>query len=504
MDAITNAARVKESGMAPWRQALYVDQYLAECVLVGGARRAARMSTKYWKDEHIFEFIEVKRGGFLWSSNNSVTVDEEFWALIKSDDDSPLGRHAKEVLNLVTYCAYHDNTGEPGLINQDKLKRNDEGFEQYLEKPFVGSKKYTVESESTKLLRDLAKAAYNKPYNMIVNPCGEITLSVLGGYCVIGDVVPYHAQNDLDAEEAFRTTVRALIRVNTMDVLYGPEVARTNRIGVGITGLYEYAWKRFGYGWKDLIDEEKSKPFWLMLSKFKRAVKDEAEQYSRKLGLTIPHTDTTIKPAGTTSKLFGLTEGAHLPSQREYIRWVQFRSEDPLVKVYEDLGYPVRKLQVYKGTTIVGFPTRHEICKLGMGNKLIISSEATPEEQYTFLLLLEKYWLRGVDENGNLLEEDTGNQISYTLKYDRERVSYEEFKGTLVKYQSLIKCCSVLPLMNTGESAYEYLPEQSVNKHEYEQILNAIKDGEFKEDIGLEHVDCSTGACPIDFREKAA
>jgi hypothetical protein len=39
-----------------------------------------------------------------------------------------------------------------------------------------------------------------------------------------------------------------------------------------------------------------------------------------------------MKPAGTTSKLFGLTEGAHLPSMREYLRWVQFRNGDPLIE----------------------------------------------------------------------------------------------------------------------------------------------------------------------------
>jgi hypothetical protein len=39
-----------------------------------------------------------------------------------------------------------------------------------------------------------------------------------------------------------------------------------------------------------------------------------------------------------------------------------------------------------------------------------------------------------------------------------------------------------------------------VTKHEFEMILAAIKDSEaVKEDIGQEHVDCASGACPIDF-----
>ena len=37
-------------------------------------------------------------------------------------------------------------------------------------------------------------------------------------------------------------------------------------------------------------------------------------------------------------------------------------------------------------------------------------------------MLLEKYWIVGVDEAGQPAE-DTGNQVSYTLKYD-PRQSY--------------------------------------------------------------------------------
>jgi ribonucleotide reductase alpha subunit len=79
MKAIAKVATVKNSGMNPWRQTMFVDHYLSECVLVGGARRAARIATKTWTDPDIFDFIDIKRGGFLWSANNSVAVDEKFW-----------------------------------------------------------------------------------------------------------------------------------------------------------------------------------------------------------------------------------------------------------------------------------------------------------------------------------------------------------------------------------------------------------------------------------------
>lgn len=487
MNAIDRVATVKNAGMSPWKQAMFVDHYLAECVLVGGARRAARIATKVWTDSEIFDFIEIKRGGFLWSANNSVAVDEKFWKQKTS--------HSKKVLENILDASYHDGTGEPGFINQHRLVQNDDNYDGYLDGKYAQSDKYQPMKGTQKMLSLIARRAGAKYYAQIPNPCGEISLNMLGGYCVIGDVVPYFAPSDDDAEEAFRVMTRALIRVNTMDSLYRKEVLRTNRIGVSMTGLHEYAWNRFGYGFRDLINEEKSKDFWMMLSRFKRAVVDEAATYSKHLGLVSPHTNTTIKPAGTTSKLFGLTEGAHLPSMREYIRWVQFRDDDPLVKKYKKMGYPTKELRSYSGTTVIGFPTQPEICKLGMDGLLVTAGEATPEEQYQWLMLLEKYWIVGVDEQGNPLE-DTGNQVSYTLKYDPSKVSFSHFKDMVKKYQSLIKCCSVMP--QTDATAYEYQPEQAVTISDFMKVVNEIQsDEDLKEDIDLESLKCASGACPI-------
>lgn len=322
MIAIKNIAGLRDAGMAPWRSTMYADHYAAECVLVGGARRAARMATKYWKDKTVLDFIKVKRGGFLWSSNNSVTVDEEFWTLVRraemgcSTEEDSLLNHAKAVFDAVCESSYHDGTGEPGLINVDKLTWNSNGIEELFDGKFAESAKYKLDDETLELTAELAKAFANGQTSVITNPCGEIVLGKLGGYCVIADVVPFHAGGnarqdgqdrfdsetwDVDAEDAFRVTARALIRTNLMDSLYSKEVKRTNRIGVGITGFHEWAWARFGYGWKDIVDEQKSLQMWLTLSRFKRGVNDECRKYSEILGVTVPHTNTTIKPAGCAS-----------------------------------------------------------------------------------------------------------------------------------------------------------------------------------------------------------
>jgi ribonucleoside-triphosphate reductase (formate) len=523
MNAIYQISQLKGLDIEPWEAAMRADHYAAECVLVGGARRAARMATKRWDDETIFDFIAFKRGGGWWSSNNSVTIDDVFrelcgevskqlvsfgrsitdvdfvTKLFEAGAITEQAHHAWRVLHALADASYFDGTGEPGLINQDRLHENTEGVEQYIDGLFAGSKDFQLDAETIPMMRKLfLSAMIRSQYSMITNPCGEIALLMLGGYCVIADVVPFHAQSDADAEEAFRVAVRALIRTNTMDSLYSREVKRTNRIGVGMTGLHEWIYSRFGFTWHDIVNEQKSMEMWLMLSKFKRAIVEEAKSFSALLGVVCPHTDTTMKPAGTTSKLFGVTEGAHLPSRRWLMRWVQFRNDDPLIQEYLDRGYPVRHLEQYAGTTIVGFPTAPAICELGDGEWIVTAGEATPEDQYQFLRLMEKYWIVGVEEDGVTPLSNTGNQISYTLKYKPEEVNFERFMQTLIDGQFSVRCCSVMPQIDT--SAYEYQPEEPITHQEYLDAMAKINTVGVKEDIGFEHVDCGTAGCPIDFK----
>ncbi|WP_454287279.1 ribonucleoside-diphosphate reductase [Rhizobium arsenicireducens] len=522
MAALTMVARVRGSAMAPWLAAMYIDHLLAECVLVGGTRRAARIAVKYWKDRSIFEFIQLKRppefrnksrdevialreaGGyfesFLWSSNNSVAVDAEFWDRVGRVRDNngtgdALDLHAYAVWLEVMDCQFGDGTGEPGFLNVDKLDVNKDGLDDYLDTMFAGSALYQLDEESKKMARELVRRVLDHPYHFIVNPCGEIVLFLLGGFCVIADVVPFHAKDDDDAEDAFRSSTRALMRINTMDSIYKREVMRTNRIGVGMTGLHEYMWDRFGLSFREAIAAgdigpmgitAEAAPFWNMLQRFADAVADEATKYAAILGVVVPHTLRTMKPAGTTSKLFGLTEGAHLPSMRKLLRWVQFRNGDPLIEDYRKNGYPVRELVSYKGTTIVGFPTAPMITTLGMGDKLITASEATVEEQFRWIKLLEHFWIGA----------EGGNQISYTLKYDPEKLTFADYERMMFDNVSQVRCVSVMPQIKSV--SYEYQPEQPVTDEEFEQLVFNI-DVAMMEDIDREHVDCGGGACPIDF-----
>lgn len=531
MGAIANVARLRGLDIPAWKAAMFADHYLAECVLVGGARRAARIATKYWKDPGIFAFIDLKRpieflgrswdevdamaglpqyGSFLWSSNNSVAVDDEFYECLRRAKHmlrngielTGLEQKAHELAEAMKRRQYHDLTGETGFLNVSKLSVNLKGADDYLVYPYANF----GGEDFREMQIALAELVMDHTYQFIVNPCGEIVLFILGAFCVIGDLALYHANDSWEEEQAVRHITRALIRTNLMPSIYDREVKRTNRIGVSLTGILEWAFKRYGLTFRDLIAIDgdgiqikdangndltapavKAMHFWLRMKELANIVDEEASTYCQDLGVVFPHTRRTIKPAGTTSKLFGLTEGAHLPPMREYLRWVQFRNDDPLVAEYAAKGYPTQELQSYKGTTIVGFPTSQVICQLGMP-EVVTASEATMEEQFRWLRLLETFWIG----------REGGNQVSYTLKYDPKKVSYREYSKVMDANINTVRAVSVLPKVDA--LSYEYQPEEPVTKARYEAIVASIAE-QMAEDVDKVHIDCAGGACPVDFNK---
>lgn len=490
MEALNSIkASVMGRGMEPWEQEVWVDHFLAECVLVGGARRAARIAMKVWTDPGVIKFMSLKHAnpGSLWSANYSVLVDAEFWR-----QTAEPGSWGHQVFLAAVEAAYYHGTGEPGFINYDKLPVDNSDMDALSSPDAFASNRFRLGPTSATVMARILEIAKTYKVQRVVNPCGEVQLAMWGAFCVIGDLAPYNAESLDDAMDAARVLTRALMRLNTMDSIYNGEVERTQRIGVSLTGIHEAAFKWFGYGFRDMLDVEKSRDWWMFIKNMSDAACDEAHAYALVLGVNAPHSVLTIKPAGTTSKLFGLTEGAHLTPRKYYLRWVQFVTGDPAINEYREKGFPVRELVDYKGTTIVGFPTVPTITTLGMGDKLVTASEATPDEHFQWLRLLEYYWL-GAGRH------DKGGQVSYTLKYDPKIMSFDEFKEMIARNQPTVRCCSVLP--EADKSAYEYLPEEELTEFQfrfYTARIRAMGGADMlPEAIGEEHLICAGGACPL-------
>lgn len=329
--------------------------------------------------------------------------------------------------------------------------------------------------------------------------CGEIVLAKYGGYCVIGDVVLSKAVSLEAAKRAIELTTRALIRTNTMPALYKSEVDRTNRIGVGITGIFEYAWTHFGLGFDRLIgsyshvfngvecEDEQVMRFWNHIDDLRHIVETTAITYSKQLGLCTPHTFTTIKPSGTISKVMACTEGAHLPPFLFYIRWVICKKDSEKHRDYVSRGYLVRDVShQYHESVIIGFPAKHPIVDIIPKEHLKTASDVTPEDQFKWVRLLEHFWFGGANRN---------NQVSYTLKYSNSDYTHDQYGAMIMEWQQKVRCCAVMPFEES--SAYAYLPEEQITEERYLELISKI-DLAAVEDYDEESLVCEGGACPIE------
>lgn len=502
MRAMAKLATIKNAKMKPWKQALYIDHILASVVVMGMVRRAARMATKAWSDRDIIEFIDIKRGGFLWSANNSIITDEEFWA--QASDPKP--SHARRVFEAAVGAAYYDETGEPGFLNSHLLNSNTKDFDDINSKTYLNPKyNFDLHPKTYEMIDKTLSVIKKSKYPFICNPCAEIVLSKFGGYCVIGDVVLKYSESLEMSKKAVALTARALIRANLMDALYQSEVKRTNRIGVGLTGIFEYAWQQFRLNFFDLISlydfvfnpqyiKEGSNPnpkvveFWNHIDDLRITAENAAAEYSKELGVNIPHTVTTIKPSGTISKVMSCTEAAHLPPYSFYIRWVICQKDSPKHFDYLSRGYPIKDVShQYHNCVVVGFPTKHPITDIMGVTNVIMADEVTAEDQFKWVSLLERFWF-GVDNRNN--------QVSYTLKYDNNKVSHDQYLDIILKWQQKVRCCAVMPF--TDSSAYAYLPEEKIDERKYLELMAQISHPTIKEEYSEEELMCEGGACPIE------
>ena len=468
--------------MPPWEQALRVDHLMAMAVRYGGVRRAARMAAKTWRDVDTPRFATGIILPGPVTATHAILVDAEFWArLAPAEATAPeeLSRHAQQVFMAAT-DAIHAN-GAPGFINTDQLTPS---------RPIdvdvrIGSAHYPMQ-EGAGMLRDIAIHAAGAPSRTITNPCGEVALPVTGGFCVVADFAPLLAcplplaaitPGALPADiaqawdervlAALRLGVRFLIRVNRMAGIYAAETLAHNPIGIGPTGLHEWAWLRFGFGFDDLVHRTKSQPFWRFLAQAAETAKQEANRYAKSLGMAPPIAVTTIKPAGTTSLLFGLTAGAHLPPARHYLRWVQYHGQaddNAEVAALRDAGYPQRWLGAATQITLVGFPCTPLLVEFGIGDQLRTADQVSLAAQYHWLELLQQHWI-GASQ---------GHQISCTLRFDAHAVTPNALRSLIRRHQPELRAAALLPLRHDSTSPGAYMPEEPISSAAYEVLMARI------------------------------
>jgi len=122
-------------------------------------------------------------------------------------------------------------------------------------------------------------------------------------------------------------------------------------------------------GWQDMVNatgidkEEQAR----VLKELRTAANEAASEYAQDIGENEPLLVTTVKPEGTLSQLPTVSSGVHYSHSPYYIRRIRINSDDPLVKVCEELEYPIHP-EVGQDldtctTKVIEFPVKSPIGK---------------------------------------------------------------------------------------------------------------------------------------------
>ncbi len=313
-----------------------------------------------------------------------------------------------------------------------------------------------------------------------VNPCGEILLDNKG-LCNLTTVNVYAFVKDgkLDVPallKAQRLSARAAYRMTCVELeipLWNQTQQRDKLLGCSITG------------WQDMVNatkmnrEEQAK----LLGKMRNAARHEAEMYATEIGSNIPLLVTTVKPEGTLSQLPTVSSGVHYSHSPYYIRRVRINAHDPLVKVCEDLGYPVKpeigQDEQTATTKVVEFLVKAPDGK----TKYDISAL---EQLENYKMFMDHY----VDHNCSITVHVRDNEWG-----DVEQWVWENWDD-----------CMALSFLSLDDNFYELLPYESITKEQFEKLdtnkrlfspslIQKYEKIETQFDIGNDG--CESGVCPI-------
>ncbi len=323
--------------------------------------------------------------------------------------------------------------------------------------------------------------AKRRPNMNGVNPCGEILLDA-NGLCNLTTVNVFsfvREDNTIDYEalmEAQRLSARAGYRMTCVE-LEIPEwnyvQTRDKLLGCSLTG------------WQDMVNAVKlsKKEEAKLLSKLRETAVDAANRYADDIGENRPVLVTTVKPEGTLSQLPIVSSGVHYSHSPYYIRRVRINSDDPVVKVCEELGYPIypevgQSIETCT-TKVVEFPIKAPLGKT--------KYEVTAIEQLeNYKLFMENY----VDHN-----------CSITI-HVREH-EWDEVEEWVWNNWDEVVALSFLAL---EDNFYQLLPYEAIDEEEYNKrnkemkpfltnLLAKYEKSEQEIDIGNDG--CDNGVCPI-------
>lgn len=378
-----------------------------------------------------------------------------------------LAQPKRKMLNLLFTMMKKE--GEPGFINlYEAAKRRLQGM--------------GLKNPSHKLILKTAR-------KLGLNPCAEILLQSYGvcNLTTVNVLAFVRPDNTLDLAgllEAQRLSARAGIRMTlvTLELPHWNEVQEIDRLtGLSLTG-WKDAIHRLGY------TEGQEENLLKMLSGVGH---EESESYARRMRVTVPLLDTTVKPEGTQSQVAGgVSSGLHEAHSEFYIRRVRINADDPLAKAVLSLeGWTVNPENDTPGATreeqmknartlVIDFPVYS-------GSRKTKDDVKVDEQFDTYFRFQNSYTAHNSSNTIHVHPDQWGRA--------EERVwdGWDNFVG-------------VSFLAHDG-GTYKLAPYEAIDETRYQKLVAEMEDFDMSiltqfevgRDVELENSDgCDTGICP--------
>lgn len=411
---------------------------IGECVVSGGVRRTSELAMI---DKNDIESIDAKSSLYTqvqgqWVENKKISHRKVSNNTVMYFD-KPTREEMHHMVEKLRYSA------EPGFCNvQEALRR---------EPLFMGG---------------------NPCFEILLQSklqCNLTTLNLMG-------FVKNEVFQIQEALEAQRYSVRMAIRM-TLLKLEMPEwdkVAKEHRVvGVSLTGFQDMV-NATGMG--KLVQVA-------TLQRLRAEARAESKAYCETLGISEPNLVTAGKPEGSLSLLPTVSAGVHFSHSPFYIRRVRISASDPVLKVCEELGYPVKveNGQVAESCTtkVVEFPV-----KAPQGRTKYDVSAIEQLEIYK--MFMQNY----VDHN---------QSITVSVR-EHEWVGVEQWLW------DNWYCVVGVTFISLDDSFYPLLPYEAISEDEYNKRVNEMKpfipsliskyeQEEVEIDVGTS--ECTGSVCPI-------
>ncbi len=405
-------------------------------VVAGGVRRSALISLSAFDDT---EMRDAKKGAFWQTDGQRSMANNSAVYEAKPSAEEFL----EEWTALVT-----SHAGERGIFNRAGLEQQ------------VPKRRWTE-------IKDKKQVG--------MNPCGEIYLQSKQ-FCNLTSIVV----RPNDTMETLKNKIRLATLLGTYQATLtnfeylSPEwkenCEKEQLLGVSITGYYD----------NKIVRDDKNL----------QILREEADKvnrkYAKRFGVNESTAITCVKPHGNSGQLLGVGSGMHTWYSHYYIRRVRISANDPLLKLAQDQGVPVKPEVGYStsnaSTMVLEFP-----CKAPEG--------AMVNKDVSALELLHE-WKR-------LKVNFTQHNPSATIYVgDDEWIAVADF---VYKNWDLVGGLSFLPRSN---HVYQLAPYEEITKEEYEKRKAGLAHIDFSklviyektdQTVGAKELACVGGVCEVDF-----